>query len=159
LCQEAKEHIDNLAGGTFFLFKTQEAQALYEKITASERESEEYDAKENSCATKIDQLTQKFWGLALNQILASEEHRAEQEDQAQLSDGKKRPMSRISSDAILDKLRNRLSRPEIPMVPCILGPSKLHRALYDWGASTNILPKKVYDCLDEEPLVPTSQRL
>jgi hypothetical protein len=57
LSQEAKEHIDNLAIGTFFLLKTQEARALFEKITASERESEEYDAKENSRATKIDPLT------------------------------------------------------------------------------------------------------
>jgi hypothetical protein len=57
LSQEAKEHIDNLARGTFFLLKTQEARALFEKITASERESEEYDAKENSNATKIDPLT------------------------------------------------------------------------------------------------------
>jgi hypothetical protein len=63
LSQEAKEHIDNLAGGTFFLLKTQEARALFEKITASERESEEYGAKEDSRATKIDR--------------ASEEHRAE----------------------------------------------------------------------------------
>jgi hypothetical protein len=62
LSQEAKEHIDNLAAGTFRLLQTQEAQALFEKIIASERESEEYDAKENSCATKIDPLTQKFWG-------------------------------------------------------------------------------------------------
>jgi hypothetical protein len=68
LSQQAKEHIDNLAGGTFFLLKTQEARALFEKITASERESEEYDAKENSCATKIDPLTQTS---------SSEEHRAE----------------------------------------------------------------------------------
>jgi hypothetical protein len=45
LSQEAKKHIDNLAGGTFLLLKTQEAEALFEKITASERESEEYDAK------------------------------------------------------------------------------------------------------------------
>jgi hypothetical protein len=66
LSQDAKEHIDNLAGGTFFLLKIQEACALFEKITTSERESEEYDAKENSHATKIDPLTQKFWGLALN---------------------------------------------------------------------------------------------
>jgi hypothetical protein len=57
LSQEVKEHIDNLAGGTFFILKTQEARALFEKITASERESEEYDAKENSRATKIDPLT------------------------------------------------------------------------------------------------------
>jgi hypothetical protein len=57
LPQEAKEHIDNLAEGTFFLLKTQEAQALFEKITTSKRESEEYDAKENSCVTKLDPLT------------------------------------------------------------------------------------------------------
>jgi hypothetical protein len=63
--QEAKEHIDNHAGGTFFLLQTQEARALFEKITASERESEEYNAKENSCATMIDPLTQMFQGLAL----------------------------------------------------------------------------------------------
>jgi hypothetical protein len=74
LSQEAKEHIDNLAGGTFFLLKTQEARALFEKINTSERESEEYDAKENSRATKIDPLTQKFKGLALNHTSASEEH-------------------------------------------------------------------------------------
>jgi hypothetical protein len=76
LSQEAKEHIDNLARGTFFLLKTQEARALFEKITASERESE-YDAKENSRATKIDPQTQKFWSLALNLTLASEEQRVE----------------------------------------------------------------------------------
>jgi hypothetical protein len=66
LSQEAKEHIDNLAWGTLFLLKTQEARALFEKIPASERESEEYDAKNKSCATKIDPLAQKFRGLALN---------------------------------------------------------------------------------------------
>jgi hypothetical protein len=82
LSQEEKEHKDNLAGGTFFLLKTQEARALFEKITASDRESEEYDAKENSRATKIAPLTQKFWGLVLNQTSASEEHRVEQEFQA-----------------------------------------------------------------------------
>jgi hypothetical protein len=68
-------------------------------------------------------------------------------------------MSRISSDAILDKIWNRLSGPALPTVPCILGPFKVHHALCDWGASMNILPKMVYDCLDEYPLVPTSQRL
>jgi hypothetical protein len=159
LSQEVKEHIDNIAGGTFFLLKTQEARALFEKITASERESEEYDAKENSRATKIDHLTQKFWGLALNQTTPSEEHQAEQEFQAQPSDGKKRSMPRISSDAILDKLQNRLSEPALSMVPCILGSLKVHHALYDWGASTNILPKMVYDCLHEDALVSTSQWL
>jgi hypothetical protein len=104
LSEEAKEHIDNLTGGTFFLLMTQVARALFEKITTIERESEEYDAKENSCAIKIDPLTQKFLGLALNQTSACEEHRVEQEFQEEPSDGKKRPKSRISSDAILNKL-------------------------------------------------------
>jgi hypothetical protein len=66
-------------------------------------------------------------------------------------------MSRISNDAILDKLRNWLSGPALPTVPCILVPLKVHHALCDWGSSTNILPKMVYDYLDEDPLVPTSQ--
>jgi hypothetical protein len=55
----------------------------------------------------------------------------------------------ISSDVILDKLCNRLSGLALPTVPCILGPFKVHHALYDWGASMNILLKMVYDCLDE----------
>jgi hypothetical protein len=36
LSQEAKEHIDNPVGGTFFLLKTQEARALFEKIIEGE---------------------------------------------------------------------------------------------------------------------------
>jgi hypothetical protein len=68
-------------------------------------------------------------------------------------------MSRINSDDILDILRNRLSRPALPTVPCILGPFKVHHALCDWGASMNILPKMVYHCLDEDPLVPTPHQL
>jgi hypothetical protein len=93
--------------------------------------------------------------MALTQPTATETHQAELEILAQPSDGKKMSMSRISSDAILDKLRNRLSVPALPTVPCILGPFKVHHALYDWGASMNILPKMVYDCLDEDPLVHT----
>jgi hypothetical protein len=97
--------------------------------------------------------------MALTQPVASETHQAEQEILAQPSDRKKMPVSRISSDAILDKLQNRLSGPALPTVPCILGPFKVHHALCDWGASMNILPKMVYDCLDEDPLVPTPHQL
>jgi hypothetical protein len=68
-------------------------------------------------------------------------------------------MSRISSDAILDKLQNRLSGLALPTVSCILGPFKVQHALSDWGATMNILPKMVYDCLDEGPLVPTAHQL
>jgi hypothetical protein len=97
--------------------------------------------------------------MALTQPTTSETHQAEQEKLAQPSNGKKMPISRISSNVILDKLQNRLSRPALPTVPCFLGPFKVHRALCDWGASTNILPKMVYDCLDEDPFFPTLHQL
>jgi hypothetical protein len=69
------------------------------------------------------------------------------------------PVSRINSDAILNKHWNRLSRPALPKVPCISGPFKVHHALSDWAASMNNLPKMVYDCLDEDPLFPTPHQL
>jgi hypothetical protein len=40
-----------------------------------------------------------------------------------------------------------------------LGPFKVHHALYDWETGMNILPKMVYDCLDEDPWVPTLHQL
>jgi hypothetical protein len=159
LSQEDKEHIDALARGTFFMLNAEEARALFEKLFASKRESEEHGLKENSRTIELDSLTRKFQGMALTQPTASEMHQAEQEILAQPSDGKKMPMSRISSNAILDKHRNRLSEPALPTVPCILGPFKVHHALCEWGASMNILPKMVYYCLDEEPLIPTPHQL
>jgi hypothetical protein len=159
LSQEAKEHIDALAGGTFFMLRAKKARALFGKLSARKRESEEYGLKENSRTIEIDPLIRKFQGMALTQPAVSETHRAEQEILAQPSDGKRMPMTRISSNAILDKLWNRLSGLAFPMVPCILGPFKVHHALCDWGASMNILPKTVYDCLDEDSLVPTPHQL
>jgi hypothetical protein len=97
--------------------------------------------------------------MALTQPTVSETHQAEQEILAQPSDGKKMPMSRISSDVILNKLQNRLSGPALPTIHCILGPFEVHHALCEWGASMNILPKMIYDCLDEDPLVPTPHQL
>jgi hypothetical protein len=79
LSQEAKEHIDTLAGGTFFRLNAEEARVLFEKLSTSERESEEHGLKENSCTVKIDPLTRKFQGMALTQPAASETHQAEQE--------------------------------------------------------------------------------
>jgi hypothetical protein len=57
--QEAKEHIDALAGGTFML-NAENAWALLEKLSASERESDEYGLKEDFHTTKIDPLMRKF---------------------------------------------------------------------------------------------------
>jgi hypothetical protein len=69
--------------------------------------------------------------MALTQPTLSETHQVEQEILAQPFDGKKTPMSRISSNAILDKLQNRLSGLALPTVPCILGPFMVHHALCD----------------------------
>jgi hypothetical protein len=77
LSQEATEHIDALAGGTFFMLNGKEARALFEKLSASERESEEHGLKENSRTIEIDPLTRKFQGMALTQPATSETHRAE----------------------------------------------------------------------------------
>jgi hypothetical protein len=71
-----KKHIDTLAGGTFML-NAEEARALFEKLSASKRESEEHGLKENSRTVKIDPLTRKFQGMALTQPTASETHQAE----------------------------------------------------------------------------------
>jgi hypothetical protein len=159
LSQEAEEHIDTLAGGTFFMLNAEEARALFEKLFASERESEEHGLKKNFHTIKIDPLTRKFQGMALTQPTTSEMHQVEQEILSQPSDGKKMAMSRINNDVILNKLQNRLSRPALPIVPCILGQFKVRHALCDWGASMIILPMMVYDCLDEDPLVPTPHQL
>jgi hypothetical protein len=97
--------------------------------------------------------------MALTQPTASETHQEEQEILVQPFNGKKMPMSRINNDAILNKLQNRLSGPSLPIVPCILGPFKVHHVLYDWEASMNILPKMVYDYMDEDPLIPTPHQL
>jgi hypothetical protein len=42
------------------MLNAEEARALFKKLSASERESEEHGLKENSCNVKIDQLTRKF---------------------------------------------------------------------------------------------------
>jgi hypothetical protein len=93
LSQEAKEHIDALAGATFFMLNAEKARALFEKLSASKRESEEYGIKEYSHTVKIDPLTRKFWGMALIQPAGSETHQVEEKILTQPSDGKKMLMS------------------------------------------------------------------
>jgi hypothetical protein len=56
LSQEAKEHIDTLAGGTFFMLNAKE----------------HFDSRTD----EIDPLTRKFQGMALTQLIASETHQA-----------------------------------------------------------------------------------
>jgi hypothetical protein len=79
LSQEVKEHIDALARGTIFMLNAEEARALFNNLSTSERESEEHGLKENSGTVKIDPLIRKFQCMALTQPAASEMHKAEQE--------------------------------------------------------------------------------
>jgi hypothetical protein len=69
----------HFAGGTFFMLHAEEVRALFEKLSVSEKESEEQSLKENSRIVQIDSFTKKFHGMALTQPTASETHQAEQE--------------------------------------------------------------------------------
>jgi polyhydroxyalkanoate synthesis regulator phasin len=59
------------------MLNAEEARALFEELSASERESEEHGLKENSCTVKIEPLTRKFQGMALTQPTTSETHQVE----------------------------------------------------------------------------------
>jgi hypothetical protein len=59
------------------MLNTEKAQALLEKLSTSERETEEYGLKDDSCTAKIDPLTRKFQGMALTQPSVSEMHQVE----------------------------------------------------------------------------------
>ncbi len=61
------------------MLNAEDAQALFEKFSISERESEENGLKENSHTIKIDPLKRKFQGMALTQSAVSETHQVEQE--------------------------------------------------------------------------------
>jgi hypothetical protein len=68
-------------------------------------------------------------------------------------------MSEVRSNAIFNIPQNQFGGPEVPSIQCILGPLKAHYGLCDWDTSVNILPKMVYGCLDEDPLVPVCRCL
>jgi hypothetical protein len=77
LSQEAKEHIDTLARGGFFMLNAEEVWALFVKLSVGEGESEEHGLKEISRTDEIDPLTRMFQGIDLTQHAASETHQAE----------------------------------------------------------------------------------
>jgi hypothetical protein len=54
------------------MLNAEKVRALFEKLSTSERESEEYGLKEDFHTTKIDPLIRKFQGMALTQPAASE---------------------------------------------------------------------------------------
>jgi hypothetical protein len=62
-------------------------------------------------------------------------------------------MSEVGSEAILSQLWSSLGEAKVPTIQCILRLFKVHYELCDWGASMNLMPKMVYDCMDEDPLI------
>jgi hypothetical protein len=69
---------------------------------------------------------------------------------------KSRVMCEVSNKAILSQLWSSLVEAKVPTIQHIHGSFRAHYAHYDWGASMNIIPKMVCDCLDEDPLIPVS---
>ena len=63
------------------------------------------------------------------------------------------PISESRSKAILSQHWNPLGKQEVPTIQCELGPFNVHHALCDRRESMNIMPKMVYDYLNEDPLV------
>ena len=97
----------------------------------------------------------KFQGLMIGDLKVVDIHMADEEhgDQDFRLDRSVAllPMSEMSTKAILSQLWNPLGQPEVPNILCIIGPFKVHYALCDWGASVKLMPKMVYDCLNEDP--------
>jgi hypothetical protein len=63
------------------------------------------------------------------------------------------------SAAILDGLPDKMGDLGVPTISCLIGTQKFGQALYDLGASVNIMPKVIYDQLNHDSLVPTSMHL
>jgi hypothetical protein len=63
------------------------------------------------------------------------------------------------SAAILDGLPNKMSDPGVPTISCLVGTQKFDQALYDLEASMSVMPKVIYDQLNQDSLVSTSMYL
>jgi hypothetical protein len=63
------------------------------------------------------------------------------------------------SAAILDGLPDKMGDLGVPTISCLIGTHKFGQALYDLGASVNVMPKVIYDQLNHDSLVPTSMHL
>jgi hypothetical protein len=59
------------------MLDTEKAQALFKKLSTSERESEEYGLKQDSRNAEIHPLSRTFQGMALTESAMSEMHQAE----------------------------------------------------------------------------------
>jgi hypothetical protein len=63
------------------------------------------------------------------------------------------------SSAILDGLPDKIRYPGVPTISCLIGTQKFDQALCDLGASVSVMPKVIYDQLNNDSLVPTSMHM
>jgi hypothetical protein len=63
------------------------------------------------------------------------------------------------SAAILDGLPDKMGDPGVPISTCLIGTQKFDQALSDLGVSMSIMPKVIYDQLNQDSLVSTSMYL
>jgi hypothetical protein len=61
--------------------------------------------------------------------------------------------------AILDGLLDKMGDPGVPTISCLIGTQKFDRALCDLRASVSIMPKVIYDKLNDDSLVSSSKHL
>jgi hypothetical protein len=61
--------------------------------------------------------------------------------------------------AILDDLLDKIDDPGVPTISCLISTQKFDQALLDHRARVSIMPKLIYDQLNHDSLVPTSQHL
>jgi hypothetical protein len=63
------------------------------------------------------------------------------------------------SATILDGLPDKMGDPGVRTISCLIGTQKFDQALCDLGASLSVMPKVIYDQLNDDSLVPTSMHL
>jgi hypothetical protein len=63
------------------------------------------------------------------------------------------------SATILDGLLGKMGDPGVRTISCLIGTQKFDQALCDLGASLSVMPKVIYDQLNDDSLVPTSMHL
>jgi hypothetical protein len=55
--------------------------------------------------------------------------------------------------------KSTLSDPERPIIPIAIGPHIFQEAIYDFGASVNVMPKVIYDKINGDTLLYTNMHL
>ena len=68
-------------------------------------------------------------------------------------------LTEACSAAILHQLPEKKKDPGCPTIRCLIGAQSLDKALCDLGASVSVMPKAVFDQLNDSMLTPTPMQL